>query len=131
MAEFKLKTVTRTQGNNHALKDGTVKPKTFAFDFVEIPVLIDGFRRQPARRLPLVDANEPVPSAEEQVLLGVEHGDLAGALNSLSPELRAVVQATVLDGLTTREAGRLLGIPPGTVKTRMMRAKPLLREALV
>src|SRR5262245_41152631 len=45
MAELKLKTVTRTQGNNQALKDGTVKPKTFAFDFVEIPVLIDGFRR--------------------------------------------------------------------------------------
>ena len=62
-------------------------------------------------------------AAEEQVLLGVEHGDLAGALGRLSPELRAVVQATVLDGLTTREAGRLLGIPAGTVKTRMMRAK--------
>jgi hypothetical protein len=45
MAELKLKTVTRTQGNNQALKDGTVKPKTFAFDFVEIPILIDGFRR--------------------------------------------------------------------------------------
>ena len=41
-----------------------------------------------------------------------------------------MVQATVLDGLTTREAGRLLGIPAGTVKTRMMRAKPLLREGL-
>ena len=45
MAELKLKTVTRTQGNNQALKDGTVKPETFAFDFVEVPVLIDGFRR--------------------------------------------------------------------------------------
>src|SRR6266849_610751 len=45
MAELKLKTVTRTQGNNQALKDGTVKPKPFAFDFVEVPVLIDGFRR--------------------------------------------------------------------------------------
>ena len=45
MAELNLKTVTRTQGNNQALKDGTVKPKTFAFDFVEVPVLIDGFRR--------------------------------------------------------------------------------------
>ena len=45
MAELKLKTVTRTQGNNQALKDGSVKPKTFAFDFVEVPVLIDGFRR--------------------------------------------------------------------------------------
>ena len=38
-------TVTRTQGNNQALKDGTVTPKTFAFDFVEVPVLVDGFRR--------------------------------------------------------------------------------------
>src|SRR5215831_19173213 len=45
MAELKLKTVTRTQGNNQALKDGSVKPKTFGFDFVDMPVLIDGFRR--------------------------------------------------------------------------------------
>lgn len=69
-------------------------------------------------------------SAEEQVMRGVEHGALAPALASLSPELRAVVEATVLDGLTTREAGALLGIPAGTVKTRMMRAKAELRAAL-
>lgn len=69
-------------------------------------------------------------SAEDQVLLAVEHGDLAGALGRLSPELRAVVQATVLDGLTTREAGQFLGIPTGTVKTRMMRARIELRGAL-
>lgn len=71
-----------------------------------------------------------VAAAEEQVLLGIEHGGLQGALGQLSPELRAVVQATVLDGLTTREAARLLGIPAGTVKTRMMRAKAQLRGAL-
>lgn len=69
-------------------------------------------------------------SAEEQVLIGVEHGDLGRALDSLSPELRAVVQATILDGLTTNEASTLLGIPSGTVKTRMQRAKRDLREAL-
>ena len=40
-----LKTVTRTQGNNKALKDGAVKPRTFAFDFVEVDPLIDAFRR--------------------------------------------------------------------------------------
>src|SRR5207248_6270105 len=45
MPEFKLKTVTRTQGNNRALKDGTVKPKTFAFDFEEVDPLIAAFRR--------------------------------------------------------------------------------------
>jgi RNA polymerase sigma-70 factor (ECF subfamily) len=74
--------------------------------------------------------DEIVVSAEDEVLLGVEFGDLAGALARLSPELRAVVQATVLDGLTTREAARLLDIPPGTVKTRMMRARAQLREEL-
>ena len=40
-----FKTVTRTQGNNAALKDGTVQPADFAFDFVEVPVLVDAFRR--------------------------------------------------------------------------------------
>jgi RNA polymerase sigma-70 factor (ECF subfamily) len=64
------------------------------------------------------------------VLLRVEHGDLGAALDRLSPELRAVMQATVLDGLTTREAAKLLGIPQGTVKTRLMRARHELREAL-
>src|SRR5258707_1340877 len=45
MADMKLKTVTRTQGNNSALKDGTMKPKTFEFHFVEVNPLIDAFRR--------------------------------------------------------------------------------------
>ena len=44
--------------------------------------------------------------------------------------MRAVVQATVLDGLTTREAARLLGIPENTVKTRLHRAKAHLRHDL-
>jgi 4,5-dihydroxyphthalate decarboxylase len=41
----RLKTVTRTQGNNAALKDGTVTPRGFAFDFEEVPVLVQAFRR--------------------------------------------------------------------------------------
>jgi len=45
MNELKLKTLTRTQGNNEALKDGTVKPRAFDFEFEEVPVLVDGFRR--------------------------------------------------------------------------------------
>ncbi|MFC4008557.1 RNA polymerase sigma factor [Nonomuraea purpurea] len=69
-------------------------------------------------------------SAEDVVLLGVQHGDLGQALTRLSPELRAVIEATVLDGLTTKEAASLLGIPEGTVKTRAMRARARLREEL-
>jgi RNA polymerase sigma-70 factor (ECF subfamily) len=83
-----------------------------------------------------LDAAEHAPgapadvSAEEKVLLGVEYGDLGAALGRLSPEMRAVVQVTVLDGLTSREAARLLGIPENTVKTRLHRAKARLREDL-
>jgi RNA polymerase sigma-70 factor (ECF subfamily) len=92
--------------------------------------LVDLIAHRPAHR-PLSAAPDPtVASAEEQVLLNVEYADVATALNRLSPELHAVVQATVLDGLTTREAAKLLHIPQGTVKTRMRRARTLLREAL-
>jgi len=45
MPDLKLKTVTRTQGNNRALKQGHVKAEGLEFEFEEIPVLIDGFRR--------------------------------------------------------------------------------------
>lgn len=70
-------------------------------------------------------------SPEEVVLARIEHSDVGAALQRLSPELRAVVQATVLDGLSTREAASLLGIPSGTVKSRMSRARAELRGALL
>ena len=38
--------VTRTQGNNRALKDGTVQPKIFGFEFIEVDPLIAAFRRE-------------------------------------------------------------------------------------
>ena len=71
-----------------------------------------------------------VPAAEDQVLLSVEYGDIGQALARLSPEMRAVIQAVVLDGLTAKEAARLLDMPVGSVKTRLHRAKAHLRAAL-
>jgi len=96
---------------------------------IAIRRLIDALRRRPRSELLVAEVQER-RGVEEDILLGVEHGDLGGALQRLSPELRAVVQATILDDLTSREAGRLLGIPAGTVKTRMMRARAQLREEL-
>lgn len=45
MTKPRLRTVTRTQGNNRALKEGVVTPKGFDFAFAEVPVLVDAFRR--------------------------------------------------------------------------------------
>ena len=40
-----LKTVTRLQGNNRALKSGEICPADFDLAFEEVPVLVKGFRR--------------------------------------------------------------------------------------
>jgi RNA polymerase sigma-70 factor (ECF subfamily) len=71
-----------------------------------------------------------VVSAEDQVLVGIEHGRLGQALAGLSPELRGAIEATVLDGLTCAEAAALLGVAEGTVKSRCHRARLALRAAL-
>ncbi len=97
---------------------GAVRPVT-------VPLAPDGAELDgPASRLP------PAASAEDDALASGYEGELATALHALSPELRDVLQATVLDGLSTREAATLLGIPEGTVKTRARRARHHLREAL-
>ncbi|PSK92995.1 RNA polymerase sigma-70 factor (ECF subfamily) [Haloactinopolyspora alba] len=95
--------------------------------------LIDAHRRR-AVRVSTVD--EPgdgavtVASAEEEALASSYGAELAAALRRLSPELRAVMQATVLDGLSVREAAVVLDVPEGTVNSRAMRARRQLREAL-
>ena len=93
--------------------------------------LVDALRRSRPPADGLMTFAGVETSAEEHVLLAVQYGDVGAALASLSPELRAVVQATVLDGLTTREAAQLLGIrtttharvegPPGTGPTALPR----------
>jgi RNA polymerase sigma factor (sigma-70 family) len=70
------------------------------------------------------------PAAEDQVLLSVEYGDIGEALARLSPEMRAVIQAVVLDGLSAKEAAQLLHVPVSNVKTRLHRAKAQLRATL-
>jgi RNA polymerase sigma factor (sigma-70 family) len=110
---------------------------------VAVRRLIDALRRDPAHRVAPPAQHEPahresaqhrealVVSAEDQVLLAVEHGPLGQALATLSPELRAAIEATVLDGLTYPEAAVLLGVPEGTVKSRCHRARAALRAALI
>jgi 4,5-dihydroxyphthalate decarboxylase len=45
MSGKSLKIVTRTQGNNKALKEGAVKPRTCKLEFIEVDPLISAFRR--------------------------------------------------------------------------------------
>ncbi len=94
--------------------------------------LVDAFRGRAhqARPMPVTEAASPAPAAEDEVLAGALSDDVGGALRDLAPELRQVLQAMVLDGLTVRETAVLLGVPEGTVKTRARRARIAMREAL-
>jgi RNA polymerase sigma-70 factor (ECF subfamily) len=92
--------------------------------------LVDVFRRQARQAEVKPDLPPDAPAAEEVALAGTVGHELGVALDQLAPELRDVLQAMVLDGLTVRETSVLLGVPEGTVKTRARRARTLLREAL-
>jgi RNA polymerase sigma-70 factor, ECF subfamily len=94
--------------------------------------LIDAMRHRPAPAAALVGETDvdAEPSAEDYALTDVRYSKVGAALARLPQDLRDVMRATVVDGLTTKEAARLLGIPAGTVKTRMMRTRIALREDL-
>ncbi|MFD9081275.1 RNA polymerase sigma factor [Streptomyces erythrochromogenes] len=94
--------------------------------------LVDAFRRRAHHaQPPPAAAPQPVaPAAEEEALATTVGSDVGDALRRLAPELRQVLQAMVLDGLSVRETAVLLGLPEGTVKTRARRARIAMREAL-
>ncbi|GLW11146.1 RNA polymerase sigma24 factor [Microtetraspora sp. NBRC 13810] len=94
--------------------------------------LVDAFRRRAHHAEPpeAVAAEAVAPAAEDEALAATVGGDVGDALRRLAPELRQVLQAMVLDGLSVRETSALLGVPEGTVKTRARRARVAMREAL-
>jgi RNA polymerase sigma-70 factor, ECF subfamily len=55
---------------------------------------------------------------------------LAHATSRLSPTLRTTFQLRDVDGLSIRETADLLGVPTGTVKARLTRARVRLRAAM-
>jgi RNA polymerase sigma-70 factor, ECF subfamily len=70
------------------------------------------------------------PSPEDDCIRTELHEHIMGFLMELSPALRRTVQLRDLEGLTTSEVGRILGIPDGTVKARMSRARIRLKELM-
>jgi RNA polymerase sigma factor (sigma-70 family) len=55
--------------------------------------------------------------------------DIADTLARLTPEHRAVLMLRDLEGLDEVQAGRILSVPPGTVRSRLFRARRGFRKA--
>jgi RNA polymerase sigma-70 factor (ECF subfamily) len=56
--------------------------------------------------------------------------DLAAALPKLAPEYREVIVLRELQGMSYAEIAAALGVPQGTVESRIHRARSALRERL-
>jgi RNA polymerase sigma factor (sigma-70 family) len=56
--------------------------------------------------------------------------EISGALNSLGVDFRIVIILCDLEGFTYEEMSKILDIPIGTVRSRLHRARNLLRERL-
>ena len=78
-------------------------------------------------------ANEqpsPDPGPEQTLLLSDQHARIHAMIDALPEELRLPLVLSAGDELNSREIGRVLGIPEGTVRTRLQRARDLLRRKL-
>jgi RNA polymerase sigma factor (sigma-70 family) len=78
------------------------------------------------RELPLDDVGEPdvaVPSTQEDAL---RHDDILAAVGQLPDDQRGVLLLVSLEDVSYAEAARILGIPIGTVMSRLARARARL-----
>jgi RNA polymerase sigma-70 factor (ECF subfamily) len=66
------------------------------------------------------------PGPEEACSTAEAQDRLFDGINHLSPKLRRTFQLREIDGLTTKEAARVLGVPEGTVKAQLARARAKL-----
>jgi len=80
------------------------------------------------RRIPQERSGDPLP--EDQVLQDVQDEVIGPALQALPDEFREAVVLSDMHDLSYKEISEALGIPLGTVRSRIFRGRRLLRNAL-
>ena len=77
-----------------------------------------------------VSAPDPGPSPQQQAERSETRQAVRDAMGQLSPEYRQIVVLRFLQELSYEEIGVVLKLPPGTVKSRLNRAKSQLKDIL-
>jgi RNA polymerase sigma-70 factor, ECF subfamily len=92
---------------------------------------LDAVRRR--RSHPLVEGDPedlPIPQAADPVEIADLGEALSGALDALRPEWRAAIVLRYQEGSSYEEIAEILGIPEGTAKTFVHRARKQMASAL-
>jgi len=90
---------------------------------------MDQLRRR-RQVLPLDEVSDRPDPAPDPGEVAAGRQDLAAALDALPPQMRAAVILVDAEGMSYEEAGAIIGVPKGTVASRLSRAREVLRQSL-
>ena len=89
-------------------------------------------RRRRGTQLHLADAGEAeLPEVDGGQYAALHHRDLLRALQELPQEQRSLLLLTAVEDLSYQETAQTLGVPIGTVMSRLSRARERLRRHLL
>lgn len=107
------------------------KPSTWILTLVHRRA-VDIVRREERRRAdPLEETDQPAGEAtDEEAWLRAQRQVVQEALRKLPPEQREAIELAYYGGFTQSELAEKLGLPLGTIKSRMFTGLKRLRELL-
>jgi RNA polymerase sigma-70 factor (ECF subfamily) len=99
---------------------------------VAVNTCYDHLRRRKRKRTELLPEHvDPPDQTSDSELAAVElRPDIEKALATLSPEFRSAVVLVDLEGMSLDNAADTLEVPPGTIKSRLFRARRRLAREL-
>ncbi len=92
-------------------------------------------RRATSAGHPVAEMQEDVlpsslPGPDEALVASNQHALIHAMIDVLPEELRVPLVLSTFEELNSREIGRALDLPEGTVRTRLLRARQILRQKL-
>lgn len=115
--------------------DGRSAFSTWAYR-IATNACLDELRRRRRRPAPTADEDLDASSAAASTAASADlemvgaRVDIDAALSALTPEFRAAVVLRDLIGLDYAEIAEVLGVPPGTVRSRIARGRATLADLL-
>jgi RNA polymerase sigma-70 factor (ECF subfamily) len=79
---------------------------------------------------PALDPASSQPSPEQAIVTANQQAVIHAMIDALPEELRIPLVLSASDELNSHEIGGILSIPEGTVRTRLQRARQVLRQKL-
>jgi RNA polymerase sigma-70 factor, ECF subfamily len=93
-------------------------------------IAVDRLPKHPAGEDAEYDPPSTAPTPEQEAIAADWQATVHRMVDALPEELRQPLALSTVDELNSREIAAILGVPEGTVRTRLMRARQMLKQKL-